>query len=279
MVKSNFKFKKTLRLLFFFIAFFGLCFIILQRSQEKQKSSYKANQDHLVNALLWQQSSEEYVALCNQIYALARIRLDQGINENDSTEKPLAIIIDLDETVLDNTPFLGKLIELEEEFNKSRWMEWGAEKQAKAVPGALGFLNYVASRNVSIFYVSNRFKEQLSDTQSNLKSLGFPSTNRENILLRDIDGSKVERRRRIENNYTVLLYIGDNLADFHNDFEDRLSLNLKSNNLFKSEFGKKFIILPNPIYGAWETDGIFLGQKQLSHFNKDSLRRAQILSY
>ena len=96
----------------------------------------------------------------------------------------MAITTDVDETVLDNSPFFGKLIELNENFSKERWIEWGKQIKVKAVPGALAFLQYAASKDVEIFYLSNRYNIQVNETIDNLKKIVFPNANLNHICLK-----------------------------------------------------------------------------------------------
>ena len=194
-------------------------------------------------------------------------------------DKPLAIIADVDETVLDNSPYDGKLILNNTTYNRESWVEWGNLEIAKAIPGSLEFLIYASEKNVEIFYISNRYSEQLEATVNNLKKLGFPDAKESNVLLRGDTRSKSERRKSVSDNYEVIMLIGDNLSDFNDEFEIKL-YNERSNQTdkLKNEFGTKLIVLPNPNYGDWESNGLF-GGKSFDNFQKDSIRKSKIKSY
>ncbi len=243
------------------------------------QTEYKSINEYKIQAQVWTQNSAEYRALCYQAFNAAKMNLDAIFFFEKKYNKPLAIIADVDETVLDNSPYDGKLILNNITYNRESWVEWGNLEIAEAIPGALEFLKYASEKNVEIFYISNRYSEQLDATINNLKKLGFPDAKESNVLLRSNSRSKSERRKFVSENYEVIMLIGDNLADFNDDFEEKLSEERTnySDNL-RNEFGTKLIVLPNPNYGDWESNGIF-GGRNLSDFEKDSVRRAKINSY
>ena len=150
---------------------------------------------------------------------------------------------------------------------------------AKAIPGSLEFLKYASEKGVKIFYVSYRYSEQLKATVSNIQKLGFPDAEESNVLLRSGSRSKSERRKSVSENHKIIMLIGDNLADFNDEFEEKISDERTSytDNL-RDEFGTRLIVLPNPNYGDWESNGIF-GGKSLNDYQKDSVRRTKIKSY
>ena len=132
------------------------------------------NNDYKIQAQVWTQNSAEYRALCYQAFNAAKMNLDDILFFEKKCKKPLAIIADVDETVLDNSPYDGKLILNNTTYNRESWVEWGNLEIAEAIPGALEFLKYASEKNVEIFYISNRYSEQLDATINNLKKLGFP---------------------------------------------------------------------------------------------------------
>jgi len=233
-----------------------------------------------VQAVLWQQHSAEYRALAYQAFHLAQIQLDAIIANKNKTKKSLAIVTDIDETVLDNSPYSGKQIELDENYSEYRWTEWVKKKKAKAIPGALYFFNYARRKGVEVFYISNRSVHHKNETVKNLKQIGFPFANESYVLLKDTNSGKEPRRLQIQKNYDIVLLIGDNLSDFSEVFDKRSTTerNRKVDSL-KTLFGKKFIVLPNPMYGDWETKGILEGKQDWTNFQKDSIRHRKIKSY
>lgn len=235
--------------------------------------------EHSVQAVNWQQTSGEYRALAYQAYHLAKLSLDHILQKTHG-EKPLAIVTDIDETVLDNSPYNAKLIEEDKEYNSTSWKAWGLLKQAEAVPGAKEFFNYAVSKNVAVFYISNRKVNQVPETLKNLKAHGFPMADEEHILLRGKVSGKEPRRKQVEKSHKIVMLLGDNLSDFAAYFDDA---SMAKRNALTDEnsalFGTKFIVLPNPMYGDWENKGIYKGRYNWSPAQKDSLRKAALKSY
>jgi 5'-nucleotidase (lipoprotein e(P4) family) len=204
--------------------------------------------------LLWMRTSAEYRALCYQAYNTALSSLDKAMKETPSRHKPFAIILDCDETVLDNTRAMGTYASR----GKGYWDGWWwhdrvHEGKSAAMPGALDFLKQVSARGVEIFYVSNRYKpDNLDVTIDNLKTLGFPSADRNHVLLFTKNSDKMPRFAKIEKSHQVLLYLGDNAGDFPLGIKGK-SLAERQHIIDTSakDFGTRFIVLPNPAYGSW----------------------------
>lgn len=112
--------------------------------------------EQLVMATAWMQSSAEYRALSYQAFNVARLRLDQALEGRRPGDRPLAVIVDCDEAVIDNTPFEAWLIGRDERYSSANWNTWVEDAQARALPGAQAFLEYARSRGVEVFYVTNR---------------------------------------------------------------------------------------------------------------------------
>lgn len=210
------------------------------------------NYQHLVGAVNWFRKSGEMRACYYQAYKLAKMQLDAKLAKI-SKNKKRAIIVDIDETLLDNSPFEVNCIETGQGYSSESWKKWTALAKAAPVPGAVEFLNYAKSKNTEVFYISNRKINELESTMKNLDSLKFPYVDKNHTLFRTEGNSKESRRKTVANEYEILLLIGDNLADFSDIFENRdsgLGLSLVEQN--KEKFGDNFIILPNPMYGDWE---------------------------
>ena len=253
--------------------------IVLLSILSCNQSDYKNDNDYKIQAQVWTQNSAEYRALCYQAFNAAKMNLDALFFFEKEYDKPLAIIADVDETVLDNSPYDGKLILNNTTYNRESWVEWGNLEIAKAIPGSLEFLIYASEKNIEIFYISNRYSEQLEATVNNLKKLGFPDAKESNVLLRGDTRSKSERRKSVSDNYEVIMLIGDNLSDFNDEFEIKLyDERSDQTDKLKNEFGTKLIVLPNPNYGDWESNGLF-GGKSFDNFQKDSIRKVKIKSY
>lgn len=236
---------KTLRI----IPFLALTFIFVSCNHHETETKQVDN-EALLYATLYQQKSAETAALYHQAFNFAELRLNQILADNPY-DKPLAIVVDVDETVLDNTPFEAKSI-LENTDYPTYWGEWCELASAKALPGAAEFLNYAASKGVETFYVTNRKIEFQEATMKNLAAKGFPFVDEAHMFLRTTESSKEPRRLEILRTHKIVILMGDNLNDFTDVFEgkSREDRHLLISSL-RSEFGKKFIVLPNPMYGEW----------------------------
>jgi 5'-nucleotidase (lipoprotein e(P4) family) len=278
--------KNNILITFFAVSLlFGCKSHDFSENQEEQKEGNIENinipiREYSIQSVLWQQQAAEYRALAYQSFNLAQIQLDNMIANKMAFKKPLAIVTDIDETVLDNSPYSGKQIELDEEYSTLRWKEWVQKKKAKAIPGALDFFNYAKSKGVEVFYISNRSTKQKTETIENLQITGFPFADGAHVLLKDTISGKEPRRLQVQDTHEIVLLIGDNLSDFSEVFDDRSTIERnRTADSLKAVFGVKFIVLPNPIYGDWETKGILEGKYDWTNFQKDSIRHQKIRSY
>lgn len=228
-------------------------------SKAQQTAPQVSNYEYQVGAVLYMQKAGEYRALCLQAFNWAK----KAIEMDDLTKKrlpkierkkPRAIVVDIDETMLDNSPAQAAGIKKNQPFNLQDWYAWGEMRKAKAIPGAVDFANFAKSKNVRIFYVSNRDQVQKQATIDNLKTVGFPDISDENVVLRDKDSTKEPRRLAIAEKYRIVSLIGDNLNDFSNIFERKsVADRFTEVEKVKELWGNKFIVLPNAMYGDWES--------------------------
>jgi 5'-nucleotidase (lipoprotein e(P4) family) len=204
-----------------------------------------------VMAVLWFQRSAEYRALCYQAYNLAELRVREYLAQPDK-DRPAAVIFDIDETLLDNSPHEALNITDDKTFSPERWKVWSDLAIAAAIPGSLDFCHFLAQNGIQVIYVSNRQGTESFATLLNLQKWNFPYADRNHLYLKSETSSKEFRRKVIEKQFNVILLVGDNLSDFDQVFEDR-SVNFGYNTVdsLRSDIGKKFIILPNPMYGDW----------------------------
>lgn len=245
------------RSFFIFAAIIAIVFSACQPERTDDNSSptnsLQSPSEHLVMATLWFQQSAENRALYYQTYNLAKILIDQKLaNTTDTTGK--AVVVDIDETLLDNSPYEVMLIETGQTYHPDSWLEWTALASARPLPGSVDFLNYVSQRGLEIFYISNRRVTELEVTMKNLNLHGFPEVVEERIFLKDTTSDKTFRRQKVsELGYEIILFIGDNLTDYSQDFAHRGSdFGAALVDEHKDEFGRDFLILPNPMYGEWE---------------------------
>ncbi len=236
---------------FILIAFAAIIFSGCQDNTPQPGESKAAKNEHLVMATAWYQKSAEMDACYHQAFNLAEMALKNQIS-TDSSDKPNAIILDIDETLLDNSPFQVKMIRTGKQYSHDFWKQWTDRAEAKALPGAIEFLKYASGAGIEIYYISNRRENELESTISNMENLDFPETRPDHYLLKSTTSDKKARRKQITQDYDVLLYVGDNLGDFSNYFDNREN-NLGKDKLaqVKDKFGTQFIILPNPMYGNW----------------------------
>lgn len=230
------------------------CSNLYSKSEDKVTLTY----DELVArenmmATNWYQTSGEARALYLQGYNVATQRLKEYLKTPHT--KPYSIVLDLDETVLDNSPYQAENIILGRGYDSKSWNEWVNMKKAKAVPGAKEFLQFADKNGVKIYYISDRTESQLEATIENLRAEGIPVQANDSVLLKNKDdkSGKVNRREYVKNHTQLIMLFGDNLSDF--DLFSSKSIderNAKVEELSK-EFGDRFIIFPNPLYGAFET--------------------------
>jgi len=227
-------------------------------------------------AIAWQQHSGEYRALCFQAYNFARLSLNERLK--DSLEAKFnCVIVDIDETVLDNSTFQGHELKKGLSFDPKDWAEWTSKAAADTVPGALTFLNYAKTRDVETFYVTNREEGESQATLRNLQAFGFPFADEAHLLVKKESSDKEPRRQKILADYNVLLLCGDNLSDFSNVFYRENKNMAEVVQQAKNEFGSHFIVLPNPMYGDWEKL-LYTGQP-LNEAEKSRQRTEGLKSY
>lgn len=209
------------------------------------------NHDHLLYATLWFQQSPEAKALCHQAFNIAKLRAVEYSGQPGN--KPKAVVVDIDETLLDNSPFEAQQIIDNEEFTSEFWFEWTKLGRAAALPGSVDFTQFCDSLGIEVFYVSNRKLNEVQPTLRNLDSLGFAFADANHMYFKDKERGKQSRRNQIAQKFEIVMLVGDNLNDFATIFENRGDdWGAALVEQFRNEFGKRFIILPNPMYGEWE---------------------------
>lgn len=179
----------------------------------------------------------------------------------DFTQLPLAIISDVDETLVDNSPAQARAIRRNlGYFDRTLWNEWVNERGSSALPGAVEFARYAASRGVTIFYVTNRTHEEEPATRDNLTRLGFEVKNlsglgpelEDTLLTRGPSPEKRERRAAVARHYRILLLLGDDLGDFLPEIRTTVGGRAAKSLPHEKMWGDRWIVLPNPSYGSWE---------------------------
>ncbi|HET7842892.1 MAG TPA: HAD family acid phosphatase [Xanthomonadales bacterium] len=236
-------------------------------------------------ALAWMQTSTEYQAIVAGTYAQAKTQLVglvsaralggalaqtsiptmsttgrnalvPGERTNDTPDDALAIVVDVDETVLDNTPYNAMLILEDAVYEEESWDRWCNLRAAKALPGAVDFAQFAAHNGITMFYVTNRKAHLRDATADNLRAQGFPvADDNSNVMPRDDargwTKDKGSRRSLIDEKYRVVMMLGDNLGDF---IDGAYADNATRTRLVAPQqgwWGERWFMLPNPDYGSW----------------------------
>lgn len=228
-------------------------------------------------SLIFQQKAAEYKALCFQAYNLAHLRLDQYLQMPGN--KPKAIITDIDETVLDNSKYGVHQALAGKDYDQNEWFNWSNRVEADTVPGAPTFFKYAASKGVTVFYITNRDEKERHNTILNLQKFGLPNADSLHLYPRQTTSGKESRRQQVMSDYDVIMLLGDNLADFSVLF-DRKTMDERAQNVTQNSalFGDRFIVLPNPNYGDWES-ALYNYNYNLTPSQKDSIIRTVLKSY
>lgn len=231
-----------------------------------------AANDENLNAVAWVQASAEYRAVCETVYRAAADRLDAALKRKDwdalvpgerdnaaAGLKP-AVVMDVDETVLDNSPYQARLVRNGEEYDETTWDQWVSEKKAKPVPGVVDFAKAATARGITVVYISNRAEHLKQATLANLKAAGLPVAD-DSVFLGlgtfvegcEQEGSEKNCRRQLAGRkYRVLMQFGDQLGDFAQIVANTPEGRAQLHDQYAGWFGERWWMLPNPTYGSWE---------------------------
>lgn len=242
--------------------------------------------DHpTTRATLWVQNAAEYRALTTQIYQTALSNLALAKEDSywsavvEQREKyqnlPPAIILDVDETVLDNSAFQARMIKQDLDFEIQQWNSWVMEAKADAVSGAVNFTQTASKEGITIFYLTNREASVKEGTRENLKDLGFPLDPDQDVILSQNErenwtSDKINRRKYVAGKYRVLMLFGDDLNDFVSAKDISESRRESLVNEHKRKWGRMWYILPNPVYGSWE-QALYNFSNSLSDSKKEEI--------
>jgi acid phosphatase len=243
----------------------------------------------LLNAVLWMQRSVEYRASALTAFALARVRLEQALTDPSWTAAPReqtgsyqslppAVILDIDETLLDNSGYQAWMALKDTTFDAKTWNAYVNTVTSLAIPGAVEFVTYAAARGVKVFYISNRTAEEEPATRKNLEKLGFPLDDKIDTVLSareqpDWGSAKGTRRAVVAKSYRVLLNVGDNFGDFVDEYRGTEAERLRVMEEHKDRWGREWIMLANPAYGSFES-APFKHDFKLSNGDRRRAKRA-----
>lgn len=232
------------------------------------------------NATLWYQTSAEFRANSLQTYKMASLTLKEALTDKNWSALPTqtadfqqfapAIIVDIDETILDNSPAAAQaILEKDHGFNVKLWDRWVAAAKARAVPGAVDFLNLAGQNGITVLYISNREcapraseKDgcpQKTDTLKNLQAVGIKQVDASQIWLKseqkDWTSEKESRRLKAAQQYRVIMLVGDDFGDFLPQVKGQITpaKRFELVDQYHQYWGTRWFMLTNPTYGSWET--------------------------
>ncbi|MCM3737345.1 5'-nucleotidase, lipoprotein e(P4) family [Bacillus cytotoxicus] len=252
------------------------CNATTEKTTAKAKEEKVQLTDQQLMADLWYQTAGETKALYHQGYNIGTLKLDAALAKG--TSKKPAVVLDLDETVVDNSPHQAMSVKTGKGY-PYKWDDWINKAEAEALPGAIDFLKYAESKGVDIYYISNRKTNQLDATIKNLERISAPQATKEHILLQEPkEKGKEKRRELVSSTHDIVLLFGDNLSDFIGfDGLSTPDRNKKVEEL-KAQFGEKFIVFPNPMYGDWE-GSLYNYDFKKTDAEKDKVRRENLKSF
>jgi 5'-nucleotidase (lipoprotein e(P4) family) len=235
-------------------------------------------ENNLMMAMAWKQTAAEFRALYHQGFNIARMRVETALAQKQDDSAPLAIISDVDETLLLANDYWGYLINQGQDFfDDASWDRWIEENRAVASPGALEFLNFCVSNSVEIFYVTNRDQGETTVQLAidNLNAVGFPLVDAAHMRVLRESSNKELVQQQIREDYEVVALLGDNLNDFarryySTDVDERMSLMEQD----RDRYGSDYILFPNPTDGHWIRAIFGESEPAASAENRDILRRA-----
>lgn len=228
--------------------------------------------DDNLNAVVWSQTAIEHDLLYVQTYRDAQMQLLKALKDprwdalsKDDRVAPLkglkpAVVLDVDETALDNSPYQARLIHSGGEYNEADWAAWCKEEAARALPGAVEFTQFAAKHGIAVIFISNRAKDLDSVTLDNLRQVGFPVSGSDAFLglgtfvegCEQIGTEKGCRRQLISRKYRVLMQVGDQIGDFADVIANNAAGRQQAMAPYLGWIGTRWFILPNATYGSWE---------------------------
>lgn len=225
----------------------------------------------LTNSVKWQTQSKEYRALTRSTYQ----RATQVLADMTLPDSPWVVVMDIDETVLDNSAYQVGLDQRGGTYSSDTWAQWVKSEKATLTPGVAGFIKSVIERGGKIALITNRNAKLDEYTWRNMQALGLPVTFDNACLLgrRDRDTDAIDHTRIINdkdlrriqvtegnaecfssgsvpehwrNKHTIVMQVGDNIEDF-----TRVTQHDADIDSLLPHLNNTYFLLPNPMYGSW----------------------------
>lgn len=194
--------------------------------------------------LRWYQRAAERRALSLQSYAAATAKV--AARAAAGVPASWGVIMDIDETTLDNSTYQHARAELGTGYSPASWTEWVNKKAAAPVAGALAFTKKVKQLGGKVVFVTNRVAAtERAQTETNLGAAGFTY---DAIHCKQGSSDKTARFELVKQSMEVVAFVGDNILDFPGLTQE---VRRQPDTAF-SEFGEKFFVIPNPMYGSFE---------------------------
>lgn len=219
-----------------------------------------------LDGVLWMQTSAEYEASTHQSFNVAKMNINKALNDKtwsaaleqsgNYQDLPPAVIMDVDETVLDNSVYEAQLVKMGLSFDWGTWKPWVLAAKATAIPGARPFVDSLRNAGIGVFYISNRSQTLCDATVINIKKVLDEAVQASEVLCKVGKGAesfdKSKRRAQVAKDYRVLMLLGDDYNDFvsmgHASPEERA----QEARAYQSRWGRQWIVIANPVYGNWE---------------------------
>jgi 5'-nucleotidase (lipoprotein e(P4) family) len=271
------KFLKPGRWVLAFILVYGLSGVL--SAQAPVRAEERQSPPPHLHANLWMQTSAEYQALCRQTFSSALREIKQAAKKAKHRQgrpvgpdkKPLAVVADLDETILDNARFQSAMDAavwadgMDIGYTPKRWEQWERDnaEEVGLVPGAGPFIAEVEKLKVVMVFISNRLERLKDNTiralvHNGINTQGLQDSLEARLLLKEETSNKQDRIKQVEVKYHVVAYLGDNLADFPGepeqtqDLAQQLAARRKNVDSAADLWGTRYFMLPNPVYGSWD---------------------------
>ena len=261
------------------------CIVVCSWSLQAQEHEHEhelgdeTTANPLLYALAWKQTAAEYQALYHQGFNIARMHVQAALDKHQPGDKPLAVITDVDDTILHVLSYWGYLVNSGRDFFEDPlWDQWIARDLVTAAPGAIDFLNFCASNGVEVFYVTSRDQGEptLDIAMSNLNHVGAPFVDASHVTALRESSNKEVRQDEIMQSHEVVVMLGDNLNDFRRKYyiRDDVDGRLAAMEEDRDRFGMEYILFPNPTDGHWMAAIFGESEPPASEENRERLKQA-----